>query len=171
MSFRLWIRLMLVLLCVGPRAVLLGAEDPPDPTQQDYLLAAQLQNNRLYELAIPHWEKVIAGSPDAARVDKARYYLATCQFRQKQFASSREQLKKLLKSNPPRDDKKTAPLRRDALLLLAMNYLRLKDQPAAKETLELFRTEFPDEQKFARKVESGERLEDLPETPSAAVNK
>ena len=133
----------------------LAANAPEDPTKREFLTAAALQNNLLFRFAIPRWEKVIAGSPDKGRIEKARYYVAICYFYEKQFKKSVERLKVVLKNNPPDKDKKNARFRRDAMAILAASYLRLADKKAGEKMLELFRVEFPDEKKLAKQIEDG----------------
>jgi tetratricopeptide (TPR) repeat protein len=147
--------LLSALIWVAAHSMVLAADEPEDPTKDEYLTAAALQNNLLFRVAIPRWEKVIAGSPDKVRIKKARYYVAICYFYAKQFQKSVERLSVALKNNPPVKNKKNASFRRDVMALLAASYLRLPDEQAGKKTLELLRAEFPDAKELAEQIESG----------------
>jgi len=131
-----------------------GGEEPEDPTTRDYLLAANMQNNLLFELAIPHWKEVIAKSPDKRRVEKARYYLAVCCYYERNFEDTLTQVKTLLDARPAGKDG-NSDLRRNAIALMAASHLQRREKEEARKALALFRKEFPEEDELAKQIENG----------------
>jgi tetratricopeptide (TPR) repeat protein len=155
MNLQILQRILPVLVWLASQSALLSANEPEDPTKEDYRLASAFQNHAAFELAIPHWKEVIAECPDAVRVEKARYHLATCYFYEKQYTKSLNQLNIVLKSNPAKKDPSNSDLRRNGIALMAMNHRQLRNERQVQETLALLRSEFPADEELAKQIQTG----------------
>ena len=119
---------------------------------REYAVAGNLHNNGLYSRAIKYWERIIRDCPDEGLVGKSMYYVAVCNFHERELAKSQKAVEQLLTRYPK------TKLRQKALLLSAATYIEQKEIRKAEAALALVQKEFPDAKGLAERVRRREYL-------------